>query len=77
MSHLWLNPASGTSTRKPFQQRLFGCIINKVIKLENMKKLNVLLIIILLTVLIIPSVALAAWWNPFSWSVWNIFFSKH
>jgi hypothetical protein len=28
-------------------------------------------IILLLTVLIIPSVALASWWNPFTWN-WNI-----
>ena len=28
---------------------------------------------ILLTTVFIPSVASAAWWNPISWSVWNIF----
>lgn len=42
-----------------------------------MKQLKFYVIIILLSILIIPSVALAAWWNPFSWN-WNIFdiFSK-
>ena len=42
-----------------------------------MKKTNVLLVVILLTVLIVPSIALATWWNPFTWN-WNIFswFSK-
>jgi len=28
-------------------------------------------IILLLTILIVPSVALAAWWNPFSWNIWQ------
>lgn len=23
--------------------------------------------------LIVPQIALASWWNPFSWSVWNVF----
>ena len=32
------------------------------------------LIVLLLAVLIIPSVALAAWWNPFSWGIWNSVF---
>ena len=32
-----------------------------------------IVIILLMSVLIIPSVALAAWWNPFSWSIWSIF----
>jgi len=42
-----------------------------------MKQFNLYLVAILLFVLIIPSVALAAWWNPFTWN-WNIFdwFSK-
>src|ERR1035437_9589005 len=29
------------------------------------------LITLLLTVLIIPSIALASWWNPFSWSIFH------
>lgn len=33
-------------------------------------------IILLLTALIIPSVALAAWWNPFSWHIWSIIFNR-
>jgi hypothetical protein len=42
-----------------------------------MKNFKAFLIILLLIVLIVPSVALAAWWNPFTWN-WNIFdwFSK-
>lgn len=35
---------------------------------------NYLVFIILLAVFIIPSVALAAWWNPFSWGIWNKIF---
>ncbi len=38
-----------------------------------MKQLKSFVIILLLTILIIPSVASASWWNPFSWSIWNIF----
>ena len=38
-----------------------------------MKQIKSLIVVLLLSVLIIPSVALAAWWNPFSWSVWNAF----
>jgi hypothetical protein len=36
-----------------------------------------IVIVLLLVILIVPSVALAAWWNPFTWN-WNIFdwFSK-
>ncbi len=44
-----------------------------------MKKLNAYLVIILLTVLIVPSVALAAWWNPFTWNwnnIWSSIFSQ-
>ena len=41
-----------------------------------MKKFNAYLVIILLTVLIIPSVAFASWWNPFSWNIWNQIFNK-
>ena len=26
-----------------------------------------------LVVFMVPQVALAAWWNPISWDVWNIF----
>lgn len=29
--------------------------------------------ILVLTVFIIPSVAFASWWNPFTWKIWNIF----
>jgi len=45
-----------------------------------MKQLKTyVVVILLLTILIIPSVALAAWWNPFTWNIWNNFlniFSK-
>ena len=42
-----------------------------------MKKFSAYIVVILLAVLIIPSVALAAWWNPLTWN-WNIYswFSK-
>ena len=39
-----------------------------------MKQFKSYVIIALLAVLIIPSVALASWWNPFSWNIWNWFF---
>jgi len=43
-----------------------------------MKQFKAYAVIILLTVLIIPSVAFASWWNPLSWHIWDIFniFSK-
>jgi len=31
------------------------------------------LLILLLAIFIIPSIAFASWWNPLSWSIWNIF----
>ena len=37
-----------------------------------MKQIKLYVIILLLIVLVVPSVALAAWWNPFAWN-WNIF----
>lgn len=39
-----------------------------------MKNTYKFLIIVLLAVFIIPQVALAAWWNPFSWGIWNSIF---
>jgi hypothetical protein len=41
-----------------------------------MKQFKVYVVIILLAVLIVPSVALAAWWNPFSWNIWSYFFQR-
>lgn len=38
-----------------------------------MKKYYKFFIILIIASFIIPQVALASWWNPFSWSVWNIF----
>jgi hypothetical protein len=35
---------------------------------------NYLIFLILISVLIAPSFALAAWWNPFSWGIWNRIF---
>lgn len=32
------------------------------------------LIIILAVAVIVPQIALAAWWNPFSWGIWNRIF---
>lgn len=31
-------------------------------------------LIILLAVFVVPQIALAAWWNPFSWGIWNRIF---
>jgi hypothetical protein len=45
-----------------------------------MKQLKFYVIIILLVILIVPSVAFASWYNPFSWHIWgnfwNYFFQK-
>ena len=38
-----------------------------------MKQFKTYAVIILLAVLIVPSVAFASWWNPFSWHWFNIF----
>ena len=34
------------------------------------------LILLALAVFIFPSVAMAAWWNPLSWGVWNVLFGS-
>ena len=34
------------------------------------------LLIALIVAFIVPQMALAAWWNPMSWSIWNYFFPK-
>ncbi|MBI5620265.1 hypothetical protein HY949_00625 [Candidatus Gottesmanbacteria bacterium] len=38
-----------------------------------MKEYKNLLAVAALVIFMVPQVALAAWWNPISWSVWNIF----
>ena len=38
-----------------------------------MKKYKNLFIVVAVVIFMVPQVALAAWWNPLSWSVWNIF----
>lgn len=35
--------------------------------------MNKYLIVLVVSALIVPQVALASWWNPLSWSIWNIF----
>lgn len=40
-----------------------------------MKTYRSLFVAIALVVFVVPQVALAAWWNPFSWNVWHIFSS--
>lgn len=35
-----------------------------------------LIFVVLLSVLILPNFASAAWWNPFSWGIWNQIFHK-
>jgi len=34
------------------------------------------ILILLIAVLVIPSVALASWWNPLSWGIWNNIFHQ-
>jgi len=41
-----------------------------------MKKYYNFLIILLITCFIVPQVAFASWWNPFSWSIWGTIFHK-
>ncbi len=36
-----------------------------------MKKINLTIVSVLLAVLVAPQLALAAWWNPFSWFSWQ------
>jgi S1-C subfamily serine protease len=36
-----------------------------------MKKYNKFVIILLVAAFFIPQIAFAAWWNPFSWNIWN------
>ena len=38
-----------------------------------MKKYFKYLFVILFICFIVPQMALAAWWNPLSWSIWNVF----
>ena len=40
------------------------------------QSIKYLFLILLIAVLVIPSVALASWWNPFSWGMWNSIFHK-
>jgi len=37
-------------------------------------KYTKLLIIILVLAIVVPQIAMAAWWNPFSWGIWNRIF---
>jgi hypothetical protein len=46
------------------------CLVYNEMVMKNYKKIFVVLSI---SFLIVPQIALAAWWNPLSWSVWNIF----
>lgn len=39
-----------------------------------MKKYYKFFIILLIVSFIIPQIALASWWNPFSWNIWNNIF---
>lgn len=41
-----------------------------------MKKYFKIFVIILVASIVLPQVALAAWWNPLSWGIFNRFFSK-
>ncbi len=44
--------------------------------MAKQQSIKYLLLILLIAVLVIPSVASAIWWNPFSWSIWNNFYQK-
>lgn len=49
----------------------------KIKKLEIMENKHLKIFILVLAVsIIVPQVVLAAWWNPFSWGVWNKIFKK-
>lgn len=37
-------------------------------------KYTKLLIVVLALAIIVPQIAMAAWWNPFSWGIWNRIF---
>jgi hypothetical protein len=41
-----------------------------------MKQIKFYIFILLLVILVIPSIALAAWWNPFSWNIWQSIWSS-
>ena len=41
-----------------------------------MKKYYKFFIILLVATFIVPQIAFASWWNPFSWNVWNNIFNK-
>ncbi len=38
-----------------------------------MKTYQQALLVLAVSIFIVPQIALAAWWNPLSWSVWNVF----
>lgn len=46
-------------------------IINLIIIL--MKKTLSLVLSVMAVTIILPSIALAAWWNPFTWNIWKFF----
>lgn len=41
-----------------------------------MKKYYKFLIILLVVSFVVPQIALASWWNPFSWNIWNKIFHR-
>lgn len=38
-----------------------------------MKTYKQVFVVLAISIFIVPQIAFAAWWNPISWSVWNIF----
>ena len=44
--------------------------------MKKQQSIKYIILLLLIAVLVIPSVALASWWNPFSWGIWNTFFHK-
>ncbi|MCX6722034.1 MAG: hypothetical protein NTY04_02505 [Candidatus Staskawiczbacteria bacterium] len=43
---------------------------------NNNKVIKPIILIILVSFLLVPTIAFASWWNPFSWGIWNNIFHK-
>jgi hypothetical protein len=44
--------------------------LGKKFKIMNQKYIKILLVVLVVAI-VVPQVALAAWWNPFSWGIWH------
>lgn len=52
-----------------------SCKLNGLL-VKFMKKYYKLFILLLVVSFIVPQIAFASWWNPFSWNIWNKIFYK-